>query len=105
GVAQAVWMLGRLLEPHQVDDVDHAYGEVRQVAADQVGRGQRLQRGHFAGARQHDVGVASLVGARPVPDPEAARAVRYRVLHREVVEGRLLAGDDDVHVVPAAQAV
>ena len=55
-------------------------------------------------AGHHDVRVAVVV-AGPVPDADAAGAVQDRLVHRQVVERRLLAGDDDVDVVPAAQAV
>ena len=98
-------MLGRGLQPHQVDHVDHAHGDLWEMPSDQVGRGQGLQRGHIAGACEDDVGIAALVRARPVPDAETSRAVRDGVLHRQVVERRLLAGDDHVDVIAAAQAV
>ena len=79
--------------------------QLRQVLAQQRRRRQRLERRHVAGAGQHDVGLAALVVARPVPDADAARAVRDRLVHRQVVERRLLAGHDHVDVVAAAQAV
>ena len=86
------------LEPHQVDDVDDADPQVGQVLAEDVDRGERLQRRDVAGAGHHDVRLAVVV-ARPVPDADAARAVEDRLVHRQVVQGRLLAGDDDVDVV------
>ena len=93
------------LEAHQVDDVDDADLELGQVLADQVDRGQRLERGDVAGAGDDDVGLAALVVAGPVPDPDAARAVEDRLVHRQPVRRRLLAGHDHVDVVAAAQAV
>ena len=75
------------------------------VLADEVRRCQRLQSGHVACAREHDVRVAIQVGARPLPDPHPARAVRDRIVHGEVVERGLLARDDHVDVVVAAEAV
>ncbi len=105
GVGQPVGVLGGGLQPHEVDDVDHPHLQVGQVAAQQVGGGQGLQGRHVAGAGQHHVGFASLVGAGPRQDAEAPGAVRHRVLHRHQVEHRLLARDHDVDVVPRAQAV
>ena len=82
-VGQAVRMLAVRLQPHQVDDVDDADPQVRQRArAAGRGRGERLERRHVAGAGHHDVGLAARVAARPVPDADAARAVRDRRVHR-----------------------
>ena len=41
----------------------------------------------------------------PVPDPDAARAVRHGLLHRQPLRRRRLAGHDHVDVVARAQAV
>ena len=71
----------------------------------QFDRGQRLQGRHVAAAGHHHVGLAAVVVAGPLPDPEAGRAVLDRLVHRQPLRRRLLAGDDDVDVVPAAQAV
>ena len=76
GVGQAVRVLGVGLEPHQVDDVDDPDLEVGQVLAQEVDGRQRLERRDVAGAGHHDVGLAALVVARPVPDADAARAVQ-----------------------------
>ena len=98
-------MLARRLELHQVHDVDDPNLEVRQVLPEQRDRRQRFERRHVAGAGHHDVGLAPLVAARPLPDPDAGRAVLDGGVHVEVLEAGLLAGHDDVHVVPAAQAM
>ena len=66
---------------------------------------ERLERRHVAGAAEHDVRLAAPVVARPLPDADAARAMGDRVVHRQEVERGLLAGDDHVDVVAAAQAV
>ena len=92
------------LQPHQVDHVDHPHLQVGQVLAQQVGGGEDLQRGHVAGAGEHHVGVAVVV-AGPVPDAQAAGAVQDGVVHVQPGRRGLLAGDDDVDVVAAAQAV
>ena len=66
---------------------------------------RRLQRRDVAAAGHHDVRLAALVVAGEVPDPDPARAVEDRLVHRQPVRRGLLAGHDDVHVVAAAQAV
>ena len=98
-------MLARRLQLHQVDDVDGAHFELRQVLAQQGHRGQRFQRRDIPRARHHHVGQAVAVAAGPVPDAGAARAVDDGGFHFQVVELGLLAGHDHVHVVAAAQAV
>ena len=50
-------------------------------------------------------GSPSLVVAGPFPDADAGGAVLDGLVHRQPLRGRLLAGDDDVDVVAAAQAV
>ena len=104
-VRKAVGMLARRLQLHQVDNVHEPHPEVRQMLVEQVHRGGGLERRHVAGAGHHDVGVAALVVARPVPDPDSPRAVGDRLVHAEIVERRLLPGNHDVDVLAAAQAV
>ena len=105
GVRQPMGMFARGLQAHQVDHVHDTDFQARQVLANEIGGGQHLKGRDVAGACEHDIGLAAHVGARPIPDAESARAVRDRLLHREVVERRLLARDDHVDVVAAAQAV
>ena len=105
GVGEAVRVLALRLQPHQVDDVDDPHLQLGQVLAQERGGGERLERRDVAAAAEDDVGLAALVVRGPLPDPEPARAVDDRVVHREVVERRLLARDDHVDVVAAAQAV
>ena len=104
-VGQPVRMLLLVLQAHEVDHVDEADLELRQVLADQVDRCECLDRRDVPGAGHHDVGLAALVVGRPVPDPDAAGAVEDRLVHRQPVGAGLLARDDHVDVVPAAQAV
>ncbi len=116
GVGDPVWVLAVRLEAHQIDDVDDAHLQVREVAPQDVDRGQGLQGRDVAGAGHDHVGHAvgccvlgaaggSVVVAGPVPDTDAPGAVGDRRVHRQVVQRRLLARHDDVDVVPAAQAV
>jgi hypothetical protein len=109
GVGEPVRVFGVRLHTHQVDHVDHADPEVRQVLAEQVRGGERLHRRHVTGAGEHHVGIAGTVAARvvggPFPDADAACAVRGGGFHVQPLRGGLFAGDDDVDVVPAVQAV
>ena len=70
------------LEAHQVDDVHDADLELGEVLAQQLRGGERLERRHVAGAREHDVGLAapSLLAHSQIPIP--ARAVLDRLVHR-----------------------
>jgi len=64
---------------HQVDDVDDAHRELRQVRRMRSTAARVSRRGHISGAGQDDVlGSATLVVLRPVPDAQAARAVGDR---------------------------
>ena len=104
-VAQTVRMFALWLQLHQVDDVDHADLQFREMLPQQLDRGQRLQRRHVAAARHDHVRFAALVVARPLPDADTGGAVLDGGVHVEPLRRGLFAGDDDVHVVAAAQAV
>src|ERR1700760_960372 len=66
-VGESVGMLALRLERHQVDDIDHPHLEIREVPAQEVDRGERLKRGHVPGTGHHDVGLAAVVIAGPIP--------------------------------------
>src|SRR2546423_248382 len=102
---ETVRMLRVRLEAHEVDDIDDAHLQVGEPLAQDRDGGQRLQRRNVAAAREDDVRLGAVVVRRPVPDADSARAMDDRVVHREVLQRGLLAGDDHVHVVAAAQAV
>ncbi len=104
-VAQAVRMLALRLQLHQIDDVDDADLQLRQMLAQDGHRRQRLQRRHVAAAGHDDVGLGVLVVAGPLPDADALGAVLDGGVHRQPLRRRMLAGDHDVDVVTAAQAV
>ena len=103
-VGQAVRMLGDGLQRHQIHDVHNADFEIGNMLTQQRDGGQRLQRRHVTGAGHYDIGIAVVV-ARPVPDAEARSAVANGLVHGEPDRRWLLAGDDEVDVVPAAQTV
>ena len=65
---------------------------------------QRLQRRHIAGAGHHHIGIAGIV-AGPMPDAGAGGAMADGRIHVQPLPLRLLAGDDQIDVVAAAQAM
>ena len=103
-VAEPVRMLRARLELHQVDNVDHPHLQLRQVLTENGCGGQDLERGRVATAGHDHVRLAPVV-ARPLPDADALRAMHHGRVHRQPLRQRVLASDDHVHVVPAAQAV
>jgi hypothetical protein len=105
GVAEAVRVLGLRLQPHQVDDVDHADFQVGEVLAHDGHGGERLQRGYIAAADHDHVGQSAFVVRCPLPDTDARGAVLDGGVHRQPLRGRVLARDHEVHVMTAAQAV
>ena len=104
-VAQAVRVFARRLKLHQIDDVHEADLQRRQLLPEKCDGGQRFERRHIAGRGHDEIGFGASVRARPVPDANPRRAVADRIVHAEPLRRRVLAGDDDVHVVPAAEAV
>src|SRR6516162_2977494 len=72
---------------------------------DQVHSSKRLQGGHVAAAGHHHIRLTASVIAGPFPDADAGGAVFDRLIHRQPNWGRLLARDDKVHVVAAAETV
>ena len=75
------------------------------VLAQQIDGGERFERRHVAAAGHHHVGLAALVVAGPFPDADARRAVLDRLVHGQPLRRGLFAGDDDVDVVAALQAM
>src|SRR5260370_2162669 len=76
GLLQSIPMLCCRLQPHQVDDIDHADGELRAGPADQVSGGGRFRRRHGAGAGRHRVRPGVPAAAPPGPAAQAAPSVR-----------------------------
>src|SRR5271169_1001169 len=97
-VLQAVRMLAWGLQRHHINDVDDPYFQFGRMLAQELDRGQRLKRRHIAAAGHHDVRLAAAVVARPWPDAESRFAMLDRLIHRQPLRRRLLAGDDDIHV-------
>ena len=103
-VLKSVWVFRLRLQRHEVNHIDDADANVRHVFPQQRHRGERLERGHIAGARHNHIWIAPIV-ARPLPDTYSRSAMAGRRFNVEPLPFHLLAGNDQVDVVPASQTV
>ena len=67
--------------------------------------GQRFQRGHVAAAGHDHVGRGVLVVAGPLPNADAFGAMLDGGVHRQPLRRGMFAGDHDIDVMAAAQAM
>ena len=104
-VAQAVRMLTRRLQLHEIHDVDDTHLQFRYVLADKRHRRECFERRHIAATRHHHIGLAALVIAGPFPDADAGAAMLDRLVHRQPHGCGLFAGHDHIDVIAAAQAM
>src|SRR5262249_1693197 len=104
-VREAVGVLARWLQLHQIDDIDDSDLQIGRVSSKEVDGGKSLQRRHVTAAGHDDIGLAAPVIAGPLPDAESSFAVLDRLVHRQPLRSRLLARNDDVDVVPTAQTM
>jgi hypothetical protein len=75
-IVDAVRMLRRVAEAHEVDHIDQADRELGDVLLQQPDGGDRLDGRHVARAGEHDIrNRPRPLGARPLPDAQPARAV------------------------------
>ena len=103
-VFKPVRMFCLRLKRHQVDHVDDADADVRHVLAQQCHGCERLERRHIAGAGHNHVGIARII-ARPLPDACSSGTVAGGRFDIEPLPFQLLAGNDQVDVVPASETV
>jgi hypothetical protein len=66
-LVQAMGMEEGRVQRHEVDDIDHAYLQLREVVAQPPGGGHRLLRRNVTRTDQHDVRFDTLIVARPAP--------------------------------------
>ena len=104
-VGDAVRVLALRLQRHQIHDIDDADLQFREVLAQDLHRRQRLQRRHVTAAGHDHIGIAAFVVAGPLPDAESGGAVFDRSIHVQPLQFRLLARDDDIDIIVAAQAM
>ena len=93
------------LQPHEIDDVDHADFQIGQMLTQDRHGSQDLQRGRVAAAGHHHVRFAALIVAGPLPDADSFGAMHNRLFHGQPLRQCMFAGHDHVHIVPAAQTV
>src|SRR5208282_1085544 len=98
-------MLAWRLKGHQVDYVDDAYFDLRDMGMKQLHRRERLKGWYVSAAGHYYVGFRPLVVGRPFPNADSRRAMFYCVIHREPLRRGLFAGDYYVDVVAASEAV
>ena len=98
-------MFARSLQGHKIDHIHDPNFNVGKVLSQQVDGRQRFKRGNIPGAGHDHVRLATLIVRSPWPDAYACSAVFDRSFHVQPLQRRLFAGDDDVHIVAAAQAV
>ena len=67
--------------------------------------GKRLECRHVPGGGHDEIGLQCVVIARPIPDSDPRRTMPDRGVHVEPLRCRVLARDDNVDVVAAAEAV
>ena len=105
GIREAMRVLRSWLKSHKIDYVDDSDLEIRNSRAKEVHSGKCLEGGDVAGARHHHIGVPSGIVAGPLPNADSYFAVANRRVYAEPLRRRLLSCNDDVYVMPAAQAV
>lgn len=104
-VRQTVRMVVAPDELEEIDDVDEADLQLRQVLSKESGGCQSLTSGDIT-TRGHDqIGLFIGEGARPLPDTDSFGAVNDGSFHIEVLQVVLLVCDDDVDVVSTCENV
>ena len=96
-----MWVIVLRKQPHEIDHIDHANPQVGWPVTDDVcgreGLERRTSPAHASTTSGNGAGYVVLGHSQM---PSAAGAVLGRVVHREPIELRLLARDDDVDVLP-----
>src|SRR5688500_2339025 len=100
-----MWMLPVVLQPHDVHHIDETDSKVGEAVLQDLRGREGFRGGYIAGCCHYEISLTILITARPVPDADALGAVLDRFVHGQVLRSRLLAGDDDVHVLARAQAM
>ena len=91
------------LQRHQIDDVDHANTQVGDLGAEDATAARASRVGT---SPQHAMTTSGSPSSRgPFPDAGAGHAVGDGFIHAHPLRSGLFAGDDQVDIVAAAQAV
>src|SRR5260370_41899100 len=100
-----MWVCSGWRQGHQGADFHDTNLEVWKVLPQEIDGRKRFERRAIAGAGHHNIRIRALIRAGPLPDSDSRRAVLYSCVDIEPLQRRLLAGDNQVHIMPAAQAV
>src|SRR4029450_9414224 len=87
-VREAMRMLTRGLQLHEIHDVDNTHLQLGRVPAGEGDGSESPPRRHVSAANHHNVGLLATVVAGPLPDSEAGSAVLDRLVHRYTLRGR-----------------
>src|SRR6516165_2196753 len=101
-VREPMRMLTRWLQLHKIHDVYDTHLQIRRMSAEEFHGSESLQRRDVAATNHHDIRFLATIIAGPLPDSQSGGAVLDRLVHRQPLRGRLLAGDNDIDVVSAA---
>jgi hypothetical protein len=104
-IGEPMGVLALRLQLHEVNDVDDANLESRQMLTQHGDSRQHFQGRRIAAACQDDIRLAALIVARPLPDADTLGAVHDRGIHGQPLRQGVFAGHHHVDVVSAAQAV
>ena len=104
-IGEPVRVLAFGLQFHQIDDVHHSDLQLWQAFAQHGHSRECLQSRNVTAAGHDHIGRNSLVIAGPLPDANSLAAMQEGGFHGQPLRRRVLARDNDVHVVAAAQAV
>ena len=104
-IAQPVRVFAFRLQLHQVHNVDHANLQLGQVVPKDGNGGERFQRGYVTATGHHDVRFGCPIASRPFPDADPLGAVFYGRRHGQPLRRLVFAGDHDVDVVAAPEAM
>jgi len=102
---QTVRVLARIDQLEEIDDVDEADLQLRQVGAQESGSGKCLVSGDITTGGHDNIRLLTLVVRSEVPDTDTLGAVLDSLVHSEELQMLLLVRDNNVDVVLAAKAV
>src|SRR6201993_4523873 len=86
-IREAMRMLGRRLQLHEIKDVDNPHLQFGRITPEKVDGGQSLQCRHVSAANHNNVGLLATVVAGPLPDSKPGSAVLDRLTHRQPLWG------------------
>src|SRR4051794_27691069 len=75
------------------------------MLAEDIDSSQCLERWHISGTRHYHVRLALVIVAGPFPNTDPGGGVLNGLIHVEVLQRRLLPGNDDVYVITASQTM